>query len=404
MNLTVLSLFLGSTSHSPLFNHAGLTLSSVRVSRHFSPIVYDFSSRLQRLSLTRSQFQHVLSPPVAIASKSEYQHEKFTSTLKLDKTERTYYVEDCLFLDCRNGGGSGGGLSIDATESTLKVTRCGFRGCSADSAGGAIYTNAAYVDLISVCATKCSASKYPGFYLNAGKEVTMTHCHITEFDNEETTSASSSLVCDQTSAVKNSNFSRNSLKSADSVFAFYAKTLKVTQLQFEQNTCKSIIHLKAASMTELTLMNFCRNEGKEYLINIDSATYSITFRNCYFQEDRSEYYVNKYCTFADCVFQDEAGAVEKKFTGGSPQTRDCKFGSSETGDMQISNQQACWGTPDTPGPSEVPPRTETVRQGISPGLVFGIIFLLVVVGLSAFFIQRRMCRRQYKDTQLLMYV
>ena len=404
MNLTVLSLFLGSTSHSPLFNRAGLTLSSVRVSRHFSPIVYDFSSRLQRLSLTRSQFQHVLSPPVAIASKSEYQHQKFTSTLKLDGAERTYYVEDCLFLDCRNGDGSGGGLSINAAESTLKVTRCGFRGCSADSAGGAMFTNAAYVDLISACATKCSASKYPGFYLNAGKEVTMTHCHITEFDNAETTSAASSFMCDQTSAVMNSNFSRNSLKSADSVFAFFAKTLKATQLQFENNNCKSIMFLKAASTTEVTQVNFCRNEGKEYLIKIDQNTYSITFRECYFQEDRSQYYVNKYCTFANCVFQEEASAVEKKFTGGSPQTKECKFGSSETGDMKISNQQECWGTPDTPAPSEVPPKTETVKQGISPGLVFGIIFLLVVVGLSGFFISKRMCRRQYKDTQLLMYV
>ena len=402
MNLTVLSLFLSSTSLSPVFCQNHVTLRSVQLSRHFSPLVYGLSNRLQYLSLARSHFSHVLSPVVNVISGAEYQNKKFTSTLYLDSSERSFYVEDCTFIDCRNSDGNGGGISVNANQATLKVTRCGFRDCRADVSGGAIYTDIGYVDLVSTCATKCVADKYPAFHLTAVKEVTMSQCHVTRFDSDDCRSACTTMICDQDSAMKNANFSGNSMKRANGIFAFYVKTLKAQYMHFEDNKCGCAMHVKAASSTRLENANFVGNEAADYLIEIDKATYSITFANFYFKNDKSAFYINKYCTFDKCYFEEEQSEAEKRFTGGSPQVKDCTFGSKETGDMHIVNSQICWGKPDTPVPTAE--TVETVKRELTIGVAFGIAFVLMVVGIAGYVFWQRRCRRNFQDTHRLVYV
>ena len=397
MNVTLLSLVLSSTSFSPLFSCCRVCASSVYLNRHFSPFVFDFSDRMRYLCLQKSRFSELLSPAVVVESDTEYKYQIFTDPLVISDEQRTYYIEDCLFYNCKNTNANGGGLYISYSSASLDVQRSGFTGCKAES-GGAIYAVASYIDLNVFCAMKCSAEKYPCYYLSAKKSSSVQQSHIVSFDNEAKNSCAN-MYCNE-GKMAQTNFSRNSLASADHISYHYSVSkLTVTYCNFERNECTDIMYLRSND-EELTAVNFVKNEGKEHLIEIDSRTYSVYFRKFYIQEDDSTYLVNKYCTFEECYFDVSENDLGTKISKGSPQLRNCKFEVTATAQLGISNSLGCWTYISTS--SDV--TAVSSGTGVSITLILAICLLIVVIGVAIFFIVMRKCRPQYESNQLLTYV
>ena len=163
-NLTI-SISLSSLSRSPLLTGTSslsgnsFKLTNSYFSRHFSPIFYTNSNRIQFQSY-KSQFKNILSAPLSFST-----HQQTWNLIYDFKTSRNsfIFIAYTQFIHCENSSDLysqyGGGIYVNYgldIETKVKFLYVGFYNCTSKNAG-AFYIYAKHFESKYICCSNCRA-------------------------------------------------------------------------------------------------------------------------------------------------------------------------------------------------------------------------------------------------------
>jgi len=345
LNATVLRLAVSSLSSSPfLAPRDAVHVSHSGFSRHFSHVGMA-AEQFASLSAPSTIFSHALRSAVRIESES-FSSETFNGPKKCS-SPGDYVFQSCLFQDCDTNE-NGGAIQIsNRRRGNLKVSKTGFLKCNTGKQGGAIYADAAEVDLSKSCVSQCSASEFAGFYASGSSSIEVADCWITDIG--ESCDEAVISVSNDNAAVRSCNISNIDLPSCQSVLVSPGDSVNVRDIYFGKCDIESVVRIEGSS-DPMRAINFVKNSAKESLV--DQHDYIASFISCAFIKDDSQYICNKYAILNACFFSD--GLDRGQFPSDYTTTKVETGVGWKTIDIDVYASANCWALMPKPPAKEAP--------------------------------------------------